>query len=1203
MAGKREGQDGSDRLPDPHAQDAEEERRGALGKIQDQLSTLKGANQGGENSTRPQTQAGPLEQPARESGTPSAGTTSAKETVEKPRPNPVATGGNMQQFLADLDKGRGTGGVSQDDKSNAGASPAGASGSPTADARRPDAGAPAPLPVPQAPERSATEGWQSVQSHPHPGYVPPEGARAGTSEKGDGVERPARGPADQQPRDDRAERSVEAIIQNEAREMAGSRAAGADPGLKGDVEKPSAHDQVAAPPEARPASAQKGDEAVSRPASEAAVLPPPATGLRTADSVPGQEQRFPEAPKSGAADSRQTEPAVPRADSTGQHPPGPVDQKPGAPANAQAERLADAGKNAMSAGGLGAAGGVPGRSAVAAEGASVDGRSAQDRAAPGKGGEPVQATTREAREITSRGGAEGTTSPGDPRLTQKPLGVSGEPGTRTASSQGEGTRPAGAGAGRLAQDGGSSAQAGAARDLDVKGMRPGQEAGRPEITDKVGRPPAEPSRTDMPITKVGEPPTKAGSADRPEQGAGRDPKGMGISGGKPVDVPPVIVPPGLPGVQLDGKGWPWRVPDKDPAAGGRGTAADGSGRPGDKAGTGQVPGKDQGGAGGRGGTGDIAGGPGRDSKGMGIAGGKPVDIPPVILPPGVPDLPLGGKGLPWRVPDKDSTGGRGTAPDGSGRPGDKAGTGQIPGKDQGGAGGRGGPGDITGGIGPRAGQGRVPAQSENVAPGGKGGKEGSDSGKSPSGSEGRGGKRGEVPIIMPPGLPAMDGIKGMLSGRPGRPAGETSSAGAVDAGSKATSGPGGKAAGDVGSRGDRGGIADAPGNRPPEKAPFIPVAIPPQYGMLDAAGKRASEASSRLARNESAPSTPTERQIPGRAESPSRQVRESTSARRADLPATAGDALSRAAGPSQGALLRDGAGTRDTIRPKDGSAVPDRSAPERKAYELPSLSIIGERSKTQPDLLKKEGQEAGRRPAQDGLRAGGAPSFSDLAKREFATPRNATGQSEMPKAPKTFRLVAAPAPATEAPRPAFTGTPTDPEMAEETKGSEHMFAEHEQHLCYQAGAEAVSPADADSDIEMAEPAELEAAALADIIDSEIAGERDESAQLVTENVHVVKPGDTLESIADRRYCDSILALLLLEKNKGRIETIVVHGERVLDLRPGTVLYLPTNIEIREFRNRLASGLTSIFKYAGQHDSPEEELAAWEEARNERSDNA
>lgn len=89
----------------------------------------------------------------------------------------------------------------------------------------------------------------------------------------------------------------------------------------------------------------------------------------------------------------------------------------------------------------------------------------------------------------------------------------------------------------------------------------------------------------------------------------------------------------------------------------------------------------------------------------------------------------------------------------------------------------------------------------------------------------------------------------------------------------------------------------------------------------------------------------------------------------------------------------------------------------------------------------------------------------------------------------------------------------------------------------------------------------------------------------------VKKGDTLESIAANAVRDAGLAPLLYEINKDTIPTKKQRGKKVLDLKPGLVIWLPSARDIRDFKGSPFSGTGSTFQYASEFGSPEEELAA------------
>lgn len=90
--------------------------------------------------------------------------------------------------------------------------------------------------------------------------------------------------------------------------------------------------------------------------------------------------------------------------------------------------------------------------------------------------------------------------------------------------------------------------------------------------------------------------------------------------------------------------------------------------------------------------------------------------------------------------------------------------------------------------------------------------------------------------------------------------------------------------------------------------------------------------------------------------------------------------------------------------------------------------------------------------------------------------------------------------------------------------------------------------------------------------------------------YVVRERDTLESIASKQHRDAKLAPLIHEINKKEIAMKVENGREVPDLRARQVIWLPSEVDIREFRKRLHSGSTA--QSAGDEKlSAEEELAA------------
>lgn len=71
--------------------------------------------------------------------------------------------------------------------------------------------------------------------------------------------------------------------------------------------------------------------------------------------------------------------------------------------------------------------------------------------------------------------------------------------------------------------------------------------------------------------------------------------------------------------------------------------------------------------------------------------------------------------------------------------------------------------------------------------------------------------------------------------------------------------------------------------------------------------------------------------------------------------------------------------------------------------------------------------------------------------------------------------------------------------------------------------------------------------------------------------YVVKEKDTLDSIAKKQLRDVRLAALIYEINKHMLPVRMEKGKQVVDPRPGTSIWLPSEVDIREFRGRLYAG--------------------------------
>jgi hypothetical protein len=99
--------------------------------------------------------------------------------------------------------------------------------------------------------------------------------------------------------------------------------------------------------------------------------------------------------------------------------------------------------------------------------------------------------------------------------------------------------------------------------------------------------------------------------------------------------------------------------------------------------------------------------------------------------------------------------------------------------------------------------------------------------------------------------------------------------------------------------------------------------------------------------------------------------------------------------------------------------------------------------------------------------------------------------------------------------------------------------------------------------------------------------------------YVVKEKDTLDTIAKKQLRDIRLAALIYEINKHTLPVKMEKGKQVVELRPGSSIWLPADTEIQEFRGRLyaspkgSSAVTSgaSGKDKGSFASAEDELEA------------
>ncbi|CAN5117964.1 hypothetical protein BH10CYA1_BH10CYA1_34840 [soil metagenome] len=89
--------------------------------------------------------------------------------------------------------------------------------------------------------------------------------------------------------------------------------------------------------------------------------------------------------------------------------------------------------------------------------------------------------------------------------------------------------------------------------------------------------------------------------------------------------------------------------------------------------------------------------------------------------------------------------------------------------------------------------------------------------------------------------------------------------------------------------------------------------------------------------------------------------------------------------------------------------------------------------------------------------------------------------------------------------------------------------------------------------------------------------------------YVVRERDTLESIASKQHRDGKLAPLIYDLNKKEIAMKTENGREVPDLRARQVIWLPSGVDIREFRKRASGSLSQ--SSGGEKLTAEDELSA------------
>ncbi|MBY0552540.1 MAG: hypothetical protein K2W95_34985, partial [Candidatus Obscuribacterales bacterium] len=88
----------------------------------------------------------------------------------------------------------------------------------------------------------------------------------------------------------------------------------------------------------------------------------------------------------------------------------------------------------------------------------------------------------------------------------------------------------------------------------------------------------------------------------------------------------------------------------------------------------------------------------------------------------------------------------------------------------------------------------------------------------------------------------------------------------------------------------------------------------------------------------------------------------------------------------------------------------------------------------------------------------------------------------------------------------------------------------------------------------------------------------EAAKAEIRQRYIVMPGDTLESIAQKRLYNKRLAPLIFELNRGKIPVKIQDGKKLLQLRAKTVLLLPSTADVKRFHSRVFGRSTEKFEY-------------------------
>ncbi len=298
--------------------------------------------------------------------------------------------------------------------------------------------------------------------------------------------------------------------------------------------------------------------------------------------------------------------------------------------------------------------------------------------------------------------------------------------------------------------------------------------------------------------------------------------------------------------------------------------------------------------------------------------------------------------------------------------------------------------------------------------------------------------------------------------------------------------------------------------------------------------------------------------------------------RRAEVPATAAERQAGRAEPG-----RPEAGKPEAGRPDgrleggklDTGKDPGRGEPGRvetgraeAASQVPQKSALAE---------GREGKPGEGKPDAGGKDLGGKPDAPGLKVAEAAAAAAATKAGDVADKNVDPRVLAG--------RTDVTDKLEDDKKIKKLDEKERL--EEEQQKLTDAQLAVLAARKAKEDKEREEK------------DKERVQENDKREQDSRRTKYVVKEKDTLESVAGKMLNDKRLAALILEINKTVIQVRQEQGKKIVELQPKMVIWLPSPLDIREFRGRIFGAAGGQIEYAPSQPSsdkaltPEEELAA------------